>query len=92
VNLYLIKRKADRFIEDTFAYAIVAAETGKAARHIHPTKGVTWGKTIWGKTTWVKGGRDYGFDIWTDPSNVRSRLIGVAIEGTLTGMVCTSFN
>jgi hypothetical protein len=87
LNLYLIKRKADRFIEDTFAYAIVAAETGKAARHIHPTRGV-----IWRETMWTKGGRDYGFDIWTEPKNVRSRLLGLAVEGTMAGMVCTSFN
>lgn len=87
MNLYRIQRSPNRFIEDTFAYAIVAAETGWAARHIHPTKGVSWQKTMW-----VKGGREYGFDIWTNPSNVRSRLIGTAVEGTLAGMVCTAFN
>jgi hypothetical protein len=87
MNLYLIQRSPNRYVEDTFAYAVVAAETGKAARHIHPTKGVIWQKTIW-----VKGGRDYGFDIWANPRNVRSRLIGIAMEGTEAGMVCTAFN
>jgi hypothetical protein len=87
MNLYLIQRSPNRYVQDTFAHAIVAAETGRDARHIHPTKGVTWRKTMW-----VKGGRDYGFDIWTNPRNVRSRLIGVATEGTLAGMVCTAFH
>jgi hypothetical protein len=86
VNLYLIKRSPNHFVADTFAYAVVAAESSEAARHIHPTKGV-----IWRKTMWIKGGREYGFDIWADPRNVRSRLIGKAIEGTPAGMVCTSF-
>jgi hypothetical protein len=87
VNLYLIKRSSNQFVADSFAYAVVAAETGKAARHIHPTKGVVWRKTMW-----IKGGKDYGFDIWTNPKNVRSKLLGTAIAGTLQGMVCTSFN
>jgi hypothetical protein len=86
MNLYLIQRSPNRFVADTFAFAIVAAETGRAARHIHPTKGV-----IWRNAMWFKGGREYGFDIWTDPKNVRSRLIGKAVEGTLAGMVCTAF-
>jgi hypothetical protein len=86
MNLYLIQRSPNRFVVDTFAFAIVAAETGRAARYIHPTKGVVWKDAMW-----VQGGREYGFDIWTNPSNVRSRLIGTAVEGTLAGMVCTAF-
>jgi hypothetical protein len=87
MNLYLIRRISNQFVQDSFAYAVVAAETGKAARHIHPTRGV-----IWQDTMWIKGGKDYGFDIWTNPKNVRSKLLGIATKGTLQGMVCTSFN
>jgi len=87
MNLYLVRRSPDRYIADAFSSAVIAAETAKAARHTHPTKGV-----VWTKTTWTKGGRDYGFDIWTHPKNTRSRFLGTASVGTKAGMVCTSFN
>ena len=87
MNLYLIKRSPDVYVDDAYAYAVVAAESGMAAKHTHPTKGVVWKNRMW-----IKGGRDFGFDIWTNPKNVRTRLIGTAVQGTKAGMVCTSFN
>lgn len=87
MNLYLIKRWPDRFVSDAYAYAVVAAKTGQAAKHTHPEKGV-----LWKNLRWSKGGRDYGFATWTDPSHVRPRLIGKAPAGRKAGIVCTSFN
>ncbi len=87
MNLYLIRRTHSRFVDDAFAYAVVAAETGKAARHTHPTRGVVWEGTMW-----TRLGRDYGFEIWANPKNIRSRLLGIAALGTKAGMICTSFN
>jgi hypothetical protein len=87
MNLYLIKRSPDCFVEDAYAYAVVAAETSEAAKYTHPLRGV-----VWREMGWSKGGRDYGFATWTNPKNVRPRLIGKAIKGTKAGMVCTFFN
>jgi hypothetical protein len=87
MNLYLIKRSPDCFVSDAYAYAVVAAESGQAARHTHPSRGV-----IWKNLAWRKGGRDFGFATWANPKRIRSRLIGKAVKGTKAGMVCTFFN
>ena len=87
MNLYLIRRTHDTFIRDTFSFVIVAAMTGKAAKHTHPTKGVTWSRT-----KWIKGGKDHGFDIWTAPKYLRATLLGTASVGTVAGTVYTAFS
>jgi hypothetical protein len=87
MNLYLIKRRPDRFVSDAYAYAVVAAETGEAAKCTHPARGV-----VWSNTRWSKAGRDYGLETWTIPTKVQFRLIGVAPKGTKAGIICTSFN
>ena len=50
MNLYMIRRSPDLFISDAYAYAIVAAETGDAAKHTHPDNGIparsTWSTNI----------------------------------------------
>jgi hypothetical protein len=75
MNLYLIKRSPDCFVNDAYAYAVVAAETGEAAKYTHPSRGV-----VWKNMAWSKGGKDYGFATWTNPKNVRSRLIGTELR------------
>ena len=40
MNLYTIRRKPHFFVPDVYDFAIAAAETGKAARHTDPAKGV----------------------------------------------------
>ena len=87
MNLYLIKRSPDCYVCDTYAYAVVAAKSAGAAKCTHPAKGV-----VWKNKEWTKGGKEYGFDTWTSPKNIRPRLIGKAVKGTKAGMVCTSFN
>ena len=87
MNLYLIRRTHDPFIKDTFAFAVVAAKSGKAAKHIHPARGVTWSRTMW-----IKGGKEYGFDLWTHPSHLRATLLGRATIGTAAGTMCTAFS
>jgi len=62
MNIYLIKRTPDRFVNDAYAYAVVAAESGLAARYTHPSRGVVWKNKVWSK-----GGKEYGFAIWTEP-------------------------
>lgn len=87
MNLYMIRRSPDLYISDAYAYAVVAAESGDDARHTHPDKGV-----FWKNHRWTKGGRDYGSDLWANPSSIRTRLLGKALLGTRAGPVCTSFN
>jgi hypothetical protein len=87
MNLYVIRRSPDRFVSDTYTYAIVAAESGDAAKHTHPDKGV-----VWKNNRRTKGGRDYGFELWTDPKRVPPRLLGTAILSLKCGPICTSFN
>ena len=87
MNLYIIRRRPDRYIVDAFAYAIVAAETGEAARHTHPAKVV-----VWQDHAWTMAGKDYGFELWAHPLRVHARLLGLAASGTKAGTLCTSFN
>jgi hypothetical protein len=87
MNLYVIRRSPDHFVSDKYAYAIVAAESGDAAKHTHPDKGV-----VWKNQRWTKGGRDYGSELWADPQKVRPKLLGIAKLGIKAGPICTSFN
>ncbi len=74
MNLYMIRRKPHFFVPDAFDFAIVAAENGHDARHTHPARGV-----LWIDGTWSKAGRDYSFDLWAHPQDVRTRLLGVVM-------------
>jgi hypothetical protein len=87
MNLYLIKRTPDYFVSDAYACAIVAAKDGQAAKHTHPVRGV-----IWRGESWCKGGKNYGLATWTEPGNVRPRLLGKAVRGMKAGIVCAFFN
>ena len=86
MNLYIIKRFPYHFVPDAFAWAIVAADSVTAARHTHPAQGV-----VWLKTCWRNKGKEYGFETWGRPQNVRARLIGLAVKGTKAGVISSTF-
>lgn len=86
---------------DTYSDAIVAAESAREARLIHPRE---WQKLIWNEETeswwefdetditpsWDTEMANYGG--WTDPINVTAELIGEAIPGTVQGIILSSFH
>ena len=55
---------------------MVAAETEEAARNIHPTG--------FNDANWEKD--------WASPEQVTVKLLGEALEGTKTGVICASFH
>jgi hypothetical protein len=77
MNLYLISQTANEGW-DTYDGAVVAAESEEAARSTRPSS-----------YPLRPGEKD---DTWTDPENVSVVLIGVAVEGTKSGVICASFN
>ena len=84
MNLYLISQDEQEGY-DTFDSAVVAAENEEEARNIHP-------ETHYGIHT-----NEYYWEIYSnswasDPKKVTVTLIGTAIEGTLPGVICTSYN
>ena len=79
MNLYLISQTEITHY-DTFSDAVVAAETEEEARTIHPD-----------------GNQRLPFEdsypTWTkDPSKVKIKLIGKAVDGAPVGVICASFN
>jgi hypothetical protein len=82
MNLYRIsQRKNSEY--DTFDSAIVAAESEKDASKIHPN----------GRED-IPNERESGlFGSWVNnPKHVKAKLIGVALEGTVRGVICASYN
>lgn len=80
MNLYLISQDINKD-SDAYTGAVVAAENEEKARMIHPRgcpELFPW-----------DGTENYS---WVDASDVIVKLIGVAIEGTKSGVICASFN
>jgi len=79
--LYLITQK-ERNGYDTYDAAIVAANSPREAKQIHPHADlVAPGESPW---------EDY--DTWASkPSNVIAKCIGTAVRGTNSGVILTSF-
>lgn len=63
---------------DTYSDAIVAAETEEEARNIHPDEPIEPGK--------------WDLSSWTLPENVTVEYIGEAKEGTIPGIILSSFH
>ena len=90
---------------DTYDSAVVAAETAEAAVLIHPSGFACagWGP-LNGVDTWRgqystphrpdidKSLYDFGEGGWTEPLSVSVKQIGIAVEGTEAGVICSSFN
>ena len=89
MNLYKITSLQPLDTYETFASAVVAAETPEAACAIHP---ISWVGNVfsysserllnpWGDTR-----------LWaSSPEQVRAVLIGVAKPGTEEGVICASY-
>ena len=78
MKLWLISQQQNNNY-DTFDSAVVAAETGEAARQIHPHGQDKWNRPLW-KT-------------WCDkPAQVQVEYIGECREDMAAGVVLASFN
>jgi hypothetical protein len=82
VNLYLISQNVNNGY-DTYDSAVVRAESEDAARRIHPDSEVM--------SKYWDGCTDKWGD-WANAADVKVELLGTALEGSLPGVVCASFN
>jgi len=81
MNLYLLTQNEVGGY-DTYDSCVVAAETEEEAKKIHPSDYVRNNAYDWGKDgTWA-----------SSPESVSADLIGIAAEGTETGVILASFN
>ena len=80
MNLYYISQHVNNGY-DTYSAAVVAAETPKAARMIHPGGYLDW------------NGTEIEYDgSWPAAADVNVKLIGKAILGAKAGIVLSSFH
>jgi hypothetical protein len=78
MKLYRISQNVNNGY-DTYDSAVVAAETEEEAKMIHPS-GNEW------------DGKELGYDSWCSAEKVKVEYIGEAKEGTLKGIIVSSFN
>lgn len=78
MNLYRLSQD-DETGYDTYSDCVVAAVDEEAARHIRPDGGTEWASMFGG--TWARY-----------PNLVKVELIGTAVEGTVSGVICASFH
>lgn len=92
MNLYhLTQNKVDDY--DTYSDAVVAAQDECRAKLIHPSSFVSWDEAEWKyKAGPLISPRSHGTSEWPEPEHVEARLIGVAVEGTVEGVICASFH
>jgi hypothetical protein len=78
MNLYLLSRPDDLPVDyESYESVVVAALSEEEARLIHPDGYSKWGDGYW--ETWNPR--------WIAPSRICVRLIGTALEGTVSGVV-----
>jgi hypothetical protein len=61
--------------------AVVTAETEEVARMMHPCGYLEWG--VANDDEWREG--------WCDIKNVKVRLLGEAVEGTVARVICAAY-
>jgi hypothetical protein len=78
MKLFLISQTANQGY-DTYDSAVVAAPNEEAARRMNPA---------------APDGTPFagGPSCWASPDKVSVKLIGTAITGTETGVICASYN
>ena len=88
MNLYKLTQE-DNDGYDTYDSCIVAAENEERAKLIHPCleDSNPWTPNLF---DWAWNRKD---SVWADkPENVTAELIGIAIDGTESGVILSSFN
>jgi hypothetical protein len=82
MNLYLISQEENNGY-DTYDSAVVFANNEDEARNTNPSTGcpMEWEDTSSGIPSWCRY-----------PESVKVELLGVAIEGSENGVICSSFN
>lgn len=70
---------------DTYDAVVVAAHTEESAKLIHPNE---YPPKEWADV----GPLDRPYGAWTSKGNVKCKLIGEAVSGTRSGVICASFN
>lgn len=81
MNIYHLSQNICNGYE-TYSDCIVAAETNKKAKEIHPS--------TYAKGKWWDGNHYLGS--WVKPKYVIAEFIGKAKKGTKSGLICASFN
>lgn len=91
MKLWLISQEENTGY-DTYDSAVVAADNEAGARLIHPD-GHEWRNGDWciqrADGTWFE---EYCHTWASSPDQVQVQLIGEAVEGTNSGVICASFN
>lgn len=90
MNLYLLTQNSQ---EDRYAYrsCIVAASDSAKARKIHPSGNRHWDGVMWKDPRFQEETPEEETPDWaSNPRKVRVRLVGVAVEGVQTGVLCAS--
>jgi len=85
MNLYLLTQTVNTGW-DTYDSCVVAAETEVDAKYIHPSDYKNDPDENW----WEEESNWY--DDWASPNKITITLIGLAVEGTNQGIICSSFN
>lgn len=79
MKLYLIKQNVNDDY-DTYDSAVVAAESKRAARFIHPCGNDSW------------DGKNGAHGTWANANNVEVQYLGEASIEINRGVICASFN
>ncbi len=83
MNLYLLSQSEKRGY-DTYDSCVVAAKSEEEARKIHPSGDDEY---------FVRSARENCYGSWAaKPEGVTVELIGKAVKGTESGVICSSFN
>jgi hypothetical protein len=83
MKLYRISQELNNDY-DTYSDAVVAAEDESSARNIHPRNETDWKDA----DEYPK----YSYATWVSRELVKVEYLGEAKEGTVSGVICSSFH
>ena len=94
MNIYKISQNVNANWQ-TYESAVVVAESSDVARNMYPDGGMVWRDGAWvcidGTWECCKDGRCCTGGTWCTPEDVKVELLGVAVEGSVCGVVCANF-
>ena len=92
MNLYHVSQDKNSDY-DTYSDFVCAAETEELARLTCPNRYYKWhDDAYWVQYSSGKESRSDYCTSWTEPKNVKVKLIGKALKGTEAGIICSSFH
>lgn len=90
LQIYLLRQNSNRGW-DTYDSCVVFAQSEGEACLIHPAGDMTWNGSRW-VADWEVGVAFEYLHGWASPDEVEVTLLGEAIPGSKSGVVCRSFN